>query len=95
MIRPYGRQVTHMEESEMRKGRCPRCGGEDIRVASSELMTFGQPFRAFGAFMLQEPAVASLTLFLCLTCSYVEYYMLDEKALRVATQKWPRVQAQK
>lgn len=78
---------------DLREGKCPKCGANDVRIASSELTTFGQPFRAFGAFMLHEPAVASLTAFLCLSCGFMEFYMQDEKALKVAAEKWPQVQA--
>jgi len=78
---------------DLREGRCPKCEGDDVRTAASEVTTFGQPFQAFGAFMLHEPAVASLTVFICLSCGYTEFYMQDEKALKVAAEKWPKVGA--
>jgi hypothetical protein len=56
--------------------------------------TFGEPYKVLGAFMQHEPAVASPTVFVCLNCGFMEYYLLDEEALRIAAEKWPGVQAE-
>lgn len=76
-----------METSDMRTGRCPKCGSHDVRSGTSIpskdkiMLHTGQGLFA---------PLHKLDQYVCPNCGYVETYLQDAEGLAYINQHWPR-----
>ena len=64
----------------MKKGRCPKCGGKDVRA---------QPLKqARQALQVSALRTANLRYYVCVGCGFVETYLADDKHLKTIADKW-------
>jgi predicted nucleic-acid-binding Zn-ribbon protein len=64
----------------MKKGRCPKCGGKDVRPQTPKLAREALQITAF--------RTAYLRHYVCVACGYVETYLADDKHLKTIADKW-------
>ncbi len=64
----------------MKKGRCPKCGGKDVRTHSSKQVRQALQVTAFRGAYLRH--------YVCVNCGYVEAYIADDKHLKTIADKW-------
>ena len=72
----------------MRNGKCPECGSDNI-YSNTELrgLSKGQNIIRVDTWRYAAP----LDVYVCGNCGYVRTYIVNANALRIITEKWPRV----
>ena len=64
----------------MKKSRCPKCGGTDVRPQPPKMAREALQITAF--------RTAYLRHYVCVACGFVETSLADEKHLKTIADKW-------
>lgn len=68
----------------MKNGRCPKCGSSEVHQALMLGERTGLLISTFSS--------ARVMTCICVSCGYLEEYVLDRDKLAQIAEKWPRVQ---
>ncbi len=82
------------EGVNMRNGICPKCGYNDVRVGAQETVTVGQAQRFAIGIRIADQSTATMTMFVCMRCCYIEHYAFEPRDMQSIADKWPRVPPQ-
>ena len=74
----------------MKKGKCPKCGSEEVRSGSHLFPKVG-PF-ASNSIPISLVSVAALDNYVCAECGYVESYVADPGKLEEIKKNWRKVE---
>jgi hypothetical protein len=74
----------------LRDGICPKCGSEEVYSGGNAPQAPRNMIPIRGGF---SGTGAWLTNFVCVSCGYVESYILDQRLLEDIATNWPRVRA--
>ena len=73
----------------MKDGKCPKCGSADVRSSAGVKNRLDEEHGIqIGGGLL--PRTARIENYVCISCGYVENYILDQKKLRMIAERWPR-----
>jgi predicted nucleic-acid-binding Zn-ribbon protein len=73
----------------MKDGKCPKCRSADVRSSAGVRNVLdGEQGIQIGGSLL--PRTAPIESYVCISCGYVESYILDQKKLRMIAERWPR-----
>ena len=73
----------------MKRGICPACGSKEVYAGTQ----IGLKGGSYGSITIHIKlfSYARLDNFVCVSCGYVESYILDAKSLESIAESWPKV----
>lgn len=77
----------------MKNGKCPKCGSNEVFVASDLPLKSG-PFGS-NSIPISLTSMAALDNYVCVDCGLVERYVADEDKLREIAKKWRPVRVKR
>jgi len=77
------------EEVNLKQGKCPKCGSEEI-YSGVEVLPKSGPFGS-NAIPISFVSIAALDNYVCTDCGYLERYIAETEKRREIIRKWPKV----
>jgi hypothetical protein len=74
----------------MKKGVCPICGSTEVYVGTTRMKATRSNYYGSNSVPINWATLAPLENFVCITCGYVESYILDAGKLEKIQKHWKR-----
>ena len=72
----------------LKQGKCPKCGSEEI-YAGVEVLPKSGPFGS-NSIPISIVSIAALDNYVCKECGYLERYVAEPEKLEEIGKKWPK-----